>query len=1025
MRKNKLNLRLSKLFPQAFLLVGFFFIVLQMQAQNRTISGKVTSAQGDPLEGVTVTVKSTTQATTTDKSGSYSIVTNTARPVLIFTYVNYESKEVAVNNRSEVSVSLAAKADVLGEVVVVGYGTQKKTDLTGAIASLSEDDFNQGVSSSPDQLIKGKVSGVQVVQNSAEPGGGISISIRGASSINAGTGPLYVIDGLPIDNSPVVTGTGQNYVTTPTPPNPLSSINPDDIASIQILKDASATAIYGSRGANGVILVTTKKGSKGKQSVNYSGYVGVQNISKYLDILNAQEYMTVLNGIIQDGGGSVSEKVTGIQDGGTDWQKALTNSNAIVQNHGLSFTGGNDKTTYLVSLNYYDEQGVIISSAFKRYSARLNLTSQVSEKFDIGLHLATIYNQHDFVPVGFGFNEISGAMYAAYNFDPALSIKDSAGKYQRSPFITIENPIALARGKNSFSNGYRTFGTIYGNYKIFPDLTAKLNIGGDINTEQRNVYIDKTTLNGVAANGVASIINGQQGNYVVEGTMTYDKTFAIHHITALGGITTQKFVSAGNSSNASGFPSDALSTNNLGSGSQTTYNVGSFKSVNTLLSYLGRVNYSLNDRYLVTASFRADGSSRFGANNKFGYFPSVAVGWRITQEDFMKNIPSVSNLKLRASWGQTGNQEIGNYQSISTFASGPNGVFNQQQTSTQEPARLANPNLKWETTTQSDVGVDFSVIGNRISGSIDYYQKKTFDMLVNLPVPTSTGFNFILSNVGSIRNTGWEFAINSENVKGNFEWNSTIILSTLKNKVLNLGEIPQIITGSAGVVNQIAVIQPGQPLRSFFGYKIVGVWQTGDDFSKTRDPVVPGDLKYLDVNGDGTVNADDRVNLGNSFPKLSWSLGNTFTYKKVSLDVFFQGVQGVKMLNNNLVDTYFPVNFRRNKLALPYINRWTSQKPSNKYPSFVTPLDQGQKSVNSYTVEDGSYLRLQTVTLSYSFRLLKNMQTLYITGQNLFTITNYDGIDPALNPDGNANFRVDFNAYPSARTFLLGIKLHL
>ncbi|MEO9146963.1 MAG: TonB-dependent receptor, partial [Ginsengibacter sp.] len=913
----------------------------------------------------------------------------------------------------------------LNDVVVVGYGTQRKSDLTGAISTIKADDFSKGVNASIDDLLKGKAAGVQVVQNGSQPGGGVSISIRGASSINAGTGPLFVIDGLPIDNSPVVMGTGQNYVTTPSPANPLSIINPGDIASIEVLKDASATAIYGARGANGVIMITTKKGVKGKITVNYNGYVGIQNISKYLQLMNAQQYKTTLNGIIAVGGGSTGEKVNEIQQGGTDWQKALSRSNAPVQNHELSFSGGNEKTTYLVSLNYYDQQGVVISSSYKRYNGRFNLASQISDRFDIGLHLASSYSQNDLVPVGFGFNELAGVMYAAYNFDPTLSIRDSLGNYEHSPYITIDNPIALALGKNALSQNNRTFGTIFGNYKILPSLTAKLNIGADINTEQRNVYVDKTTLDGLAANGTASILNGQRSNYLIEGTLAYDRTFDSHHLTVLAGATTQNFTNTANSSNASGFPSDALGTNNMGSGTQTTYQVGSSKASNSLLSYIGRVNYSFKSRYLLTGTFRADGSSRFGENNKFGYFPSVAAGWKISQEDFMKNISVINNFKLRASWGQTGNQEIGNYQSIVTFASGPNGVFNEEQTATQVPARLANPNLKWETTTQTDIGIDFSILNDRLSGSVDYYQKKTFDMLVDLPVPTSTGFNSILSNVGSIRNEGFEFSLQSLNVKGDFSWNSSVIFSTLKNKVLNLGSIPQIITGSAGVVSQISLIRPGLPLQSFFGYKIIGVWQKGDDFSKTKDPVVPGDLKYLDVNGDGTVNANDRVNLGNSFPKFSWSFGNSFSYKRISLDVFFQGVQGFKMLNNNLVDTYFPVNFRRNKLAEPYINRWTTENPSNKFPSFVTPLDQGQKPVNSYTVEDASYLRLQTATISYNFQLLKNTQTVYLTGQNLFTITKYDGIDPALNPNGTANFRVDFNAYPSARVFMLGIKLHL
>lgn len=991
------------------------------------VNGKVTNENGAPLPGVSVSLKGTQTGTVTNSGGNYSLTLPDNNGILVFSYVGYNKKEITVNGRSEINVTLKVNISSLNQLVVVGYGTQKKSDLTGAISSLNEKDFNKGVASSPDQLIKGKVPGVQVVQNSAEPGGGVSISIRGANSINAGTGPLYVIDGLPIDNSLAVGGGGKEFVNTRSPSNPLSTINPADIKSIEILKDASATAIYGARGANGVIIITTKQGSKGKMNIHYNGYFGVQNVAHKINLLSPQQYKTVLNGLIEDGAAPPENKVGEIINGGTDWQSEIFQKNAVIQSHNLSLSGGNEKNTYYVSLNYFDQDGVVKSSSFKRYSARVNLVKHASDKFEFGLNLSTSYSINDYVPIGFGINGEAGTIYTALNFDPTLPVKDSTGKYTISPFLDMDNPLAEIYGKDALKSSYRTYGTVYGKYFILPDLSFKLNLGGDILTQRRDVYVSRLTRHGAPQGGVASIFQGKKSNYLVEGTLTYNKFFNDQHLTALIGATTQRFVTDNTNMGASVFPSDATSTYNIGLGDQTTYTLGSGKRSNRLLSYLGRINYAIKNKYLFTGSFRIDGSSRFGINNRFGYFPSFAAAWKINEEDFMTQWPAISNLKLRASWGQTGNQAIGNYAALTTFSAGRTAILDDQRVSTTVPARLPNPDLQWETTAQTDIGLDFGFFQERISGTIDYYNKKTFNMLLALPVPTSTGFTSKLSNVGSIRNTGWEFSLNTKNLTGQFTWNTSINLSTIKNKVLSLGSIDQIITGGAGQTSQIFLIQPGVPLYAFYGYKIIGIWQKDDDFSKTTDNVHPGDLKFKDVNGDGTVNAEDRVTLGNSFPKLSWSVGNTFSYKNFQLDIFITGSQGAKMLNNNLVDAYFPIQFRRNRFAKPYLNRWTEDHPSNQYPSFIHPTSQGAKLVNSYTIEDASYARLKTVTLSYSFNTHSKViqkASVYITGENLFLLTNYSGYDPAVNPNGNVFRRIDFNAYPAARTFMFGLSVN-
>ncbi len=1000
----------------------------QVGLQSNNIKGKVTDSSGNLLPGVSVVVKGTTNGTITDSDGKYSLNNVPVDASLVFSFVGMKTQEIAVVGKTIVNVNLQEETIGIEEVVAIGYGSMKKSDLTGSVTSLRSDNFNKGVKSSLNQLMAGRAAGVRVIQNSNEPGGGISVNIRGAGSVSAGSDPLYVIDGLPIDNTAPITASGRNYISSNTVRSPLNSINSADIESIEILKDASATAIYGSRGANGVVMITTKKGKTGTTKVNYSGEYGMQNVASKLRVLTADEYMTILNEIIEDGGGTAAEKVTEIQDGGNDWQDHIYRANAQVQNHNLSFSGGNDKSTFFVGLNYFDQQGVVKTSSLKRYTARINMTNAVSNKFDIGLNLSTSYIQDDFAPEGNAFNENGGAIYAAFNFDPTLSITNSTtGRYQISPFITTDNPLAILYGKRAGSASYRTYGTVFGNYTLIPGLVAKLNIGGDIQNQRRDVYVDRSTVDGLAAGGSASIMNGTVSNYLVEGTLNYNKKIEDHNFTVLAGVTTQRFITNRNSLQSAGYPSDATGSDNVESGTQSTFLVFSNKLSNRLLSYLGRVNYSFMDRYLFTASFRVDGSSRFGVNNRFGYFPSFAGAWRINQENFMSDLSFINNLKLKVSWGRTGNQAIGDYQSIMTYGTGPMGVFNGLLSSTQEPARLANPDLKWETTEQSDFGFDIGVFDDRISASVDYYVKHTFDMLLYKPVSYTSGFTSQLTNIGSIRNQGFEITLNTRNIDKAFKWNTSLNLATLKNEVISLGGEGDIMAGSFGVLgSDPAVIRKGEPLYSFYGYKVLGVWQTTDDFSTTIDAVHPGDLKYLDVNGDKTVNSSDRVILGNSFPKLTVGFSNSFEYKQFTLDVMFESVSGLKMFNNNLVDTYFPINFRRNKYATPLLERWTAENPSNKYPSFVTPLSQGQKIVNSYTVQDASYIRLQSVTLSYEIPAIRRFihsGTIYITGQNLFTITGYDGMDPAANPNGNANYRVDFNTYPLATTFSLGVRI--
>jgi len=1015
-----------------FLLLFFFLIItLGIFAQDVQVKGKVIDDNGDTLPGVSIVIEGTTRGAITDMDGKYSITVG-ANSTLLFSYVGYATQRINVNDQTEINVTLVTDLARLDEVVVIGYGTVKKTDMTGAVTSLNDETLTQGVVTNVDQMMIGRAAGVQVYQNSSEPGGGINIQIRGVGSVNAGNEPLYVIDGLPIDNAPAVSATGASMPGNRNSRNPLNSINPSDIESIEILKDASATAIYGARGANGVILITTKKGKGGEFQVNYDAYYGTQKVANKLDVMTATEYQTVLNELYDAGAvnAGVGEMVGDIQDGGTDWQDEIFRD-APVQSHNLSFMGGDVNTNYFASFNYYDQQGTVINSGMERYTARLNLDEQAGDKFKFGVNINTSYIKDDYVPNGVVPNEAGGAISAAYDFDPTLSIWDeTTERYNISPFITKDNPLAIAYGKHAMAKSWRTFGTVYGEYFVIPGLSARLNIGGDFYHTRKDVFTDDKTKDGLAANGIAAVLSGNRYNYLVEGTINYNKVFNdIHSLGAVAGVTTQKFFLDRVTAEARDFVSLSTGANSLQSGNPEQYEVSSSSVPSTLLSYLGRVNYSLLEKYLVTATIRADGSSKFGENNKFGYFPSAALAWKLMNEDFISSLGIFHNLKLRASWGQTGNQEIGNFRSLTTFSvGGTDFVMGDTRYTITNPTRIANPDLKWETTTQTNIGLDWGILAGRLSGTIDYFDRLTEDLLMDLPVPAQTGFTTKLANVGSVKNTGFEFLIDSRNLTGEFQWFTSLNFTALKNEVIDLGPIEKIIQGGVQFSQDISVIMPDEALNSYYGWEIPGVWQTGDDFTNAPAGVEPGDWKYLDLDGDGSITANDRKVMGKCIPDFTWGMTNTFAYKGFNLNVYLIGVHGVELMNNQMKDSFYPINFRRNKLAEPYVNRWTPNNPTNEYASFINPSSQGANIVNNKTVEDASFVRLQNITLSYTvpvqrIPIFKSLN-IYVAGTNLHTLTKYSGMDPGANVNGtnNAALRLDYNTYPFSKVYTIGLQ---
>ena len=1007
-----------------------FYLVLLLLAcsaglwsQSRT--GTVTDESGEPLVGATIMIKGTTSGTITDYNGEFTLSDVADTSTLVITYTGYSAREVLAGGDLDVVLTEGIAMD---EVVVVGYGTVKKSDVTGAVSSLQTDDLNPGANASVDQMMQGRAAGVQINQSSAEPGGGLSIRIRGASSINASNEPLYVIDGFPIDNSPNLSSGGAGGIgTNSSPRNPLNSLNPNDIASIEILKDASATAIYGSRGANGVIIVTTKKGSSEQLTVNYNAYVGMQKTAKTLDVLSADEYIQFINDISQARGEDVvfSQSDISAIGAGTDWQEQIYRT-APVTDHNLSLSGKVSNTSIYASVNYFNQQGVVENSGIQKYIGRVNVETQVGDKVDVGLNLNTSVVGDNNNVDGIQTNENAGPIYASLLYDPTEPIYGSDGGFYQSPNLTVNNPVSLIRGIYNENQTNRTLGNLFVSYDIIPNLTAKLNFGSDRQTSRRDIYNSRVTFYGGPAGGIGNISVLERSSTLLEYTMNYVPTINEDHVvTLLGGVTYQWFQSKLFTGGISGFPTDDIRTGNLGLGDTNTDNLVSGREENTLLSYLARVNYNLFNRVLLTASVRADGSSRFGANNKYGVFPSFAVGYKLTEAPF---VPSVfEELKVRASWGQTGNQEIGNYASQLTFGTGPNVVLNGSVLGSVVPQRIANPDLRWETTEQFNVGIDASILNGRIYGSVDYFIKNTKDLLFNLPLPRSSGYQSILTNVGEVRNRGVELLVNSVNVNSNsFRWSTAFNFSAIQNEVLDLGRVSNIVTGNIQAVGNTSVIQVGQPLASYYGYVVEGFFQEGDNITESPQPNSrPGYPIFSDLNGDGAITPDDQTTLGDPFPDFTYGIQNSISYKNWQLDVFFQGQQGADLLNINVIESLYPANFRRNRLAEQSLNRWTPQNTGAAWPSGVDPNAYGAGKVSSLVLQDASYFRLKNVQLSYSFgfedaKVLSSLR-LYVTGQNLFTITDYIGFDPEANSFGRSNVRVDYSSYPLARTFIFGL----
>ncbi|CAN5659297.1 TonB-dependent receptor [soil metagenome] len=1007
--------------------------------EKKNVSGKITNASGNPVAGATIVVKNTTSGTSSSETGAYSIAVPTGKSTLVISSVGFKTKEITVNGQATINVVLEDDKNELSQVVVIGYGVVRKSDLTGSVSSIKAEDLKAVPATSFDQAMQGRAAGVQVTQTSGKPGSEASIRIRGTSSINAGNEPLYVIDGLLISSDAGDMTTG---VTLGPRIGALSAINPNDIESIEILKDASATAIYGARGANGVVLITTKRGRAGAGAVSFDMYYGVQDVANKLDLLNAAQFANLVNDAKLNAYQTpvyVNPKNLGT---GTDWQEELYRR-APMSSYQLSFSGGDDKTKYSISGGYFDQDGIVINSNFKRYSFRVNLDREVNKKLTVGnsVTYANIASSGVLTNAG---TIVPGVVSSALLFNPVLPVHDSTVKggytFQNDRGKNLGNPIADAEQYNSYSTSSRILGNIYARYKIIPDLEFKTSFGIDGFNQKENSFGPNYLKRTQASQGEASVSTVQGLTWLSENTLTYNKRLNDKHaINVLAGFTTQKFRNESLLAYAFEFPDDRTGYHNIAAGlrPQKPFNG---ESQWTMVSYLGRINYSLLDKYLFTATGRFDGSSKFADGNKYGFFPSGAFAWRVMKESFMKDVKAISDLKFRASYGVIGNQAIPPYQSLALIGPYGEGVFNSSNGSQvytgREPLTYVNKNLKWESTNQLDIGLDVSILRDRITLTADYYHKKTYDLLLSTPIPTTSGFPTTVLNVGNITNDGVEFDIRSYNLTGAFKWNTSLNFSVNKNNITDLNtETDILLLGGS-------LLRKGESIGTFYGYIFDGIFQTDKEAATSavllgQEPTSSdssarakaGDRKYRDINNDGKIDANDRAILGTAQPDFTFGFNNAFSYKNIELSIFFQGSKGNKIANFNSLDL-LSFTGQNNVRAEAGLNRWTADNPGNKYPrANAATRDVGVFS--SAIVEDASYLRLKNVTLAYRIpsSLLDKIKIksfrVFVAATNLWTLTNYSGYDPEANTYGQSTtlIGIDAGGYPQARTYTVGLNV--
>lgn len=1002
-------------------LFGFLvalFCSVNMAAQTYLIQGKVVDkTTQEPLIGVSIVEENQQRegninGTITDINGEFSLSVKDSKSILSVSYIGYETQEVAVNNNSSLVIQLTMSVENLDEVVVIGYGTVKKKDLTGSVGILETKELSKLSTAQPTDALQGRVSGVTVLQSGA-PGGAPMIKIRGIGTTN-NSDPLYVVDGVLINDALFVSS--------------------DDIESMQVLKDASATAIYGSRGANGVIIITTKQGSIGKPKFSFSGYEGFQiALRDHVDMCDASEYATLYNEAAQNSGLPAMYDDPASLGKGTDWLDEVLRT-ASVRNYSFSASGGTDKMTYNASIAYYDQDGVQKKSDYRRLTLRLNNTYNFNKYIQFGHHLSYIMAESS--------PALGGVIQDAMRMNPTLPVYDENGNYYDTAGPSaVQNVVANMNYHNENTKNHRMVGDMYAQVKFLKDFTFKTSFGFDVNNTFNRFFRPQFVISNTHRTEYNELRKTwyNYSSWLWENTLTYDKLFKEkHHLNVLLGYTMQNT----NDENLMGYghnvPNQDLPEmwylNNTEAASADVDNTATSSS---MISYLFRVNYSYKDKYLATATIRADGSSKFGPDHRWGYFPSFALAWRIKEEEFLKDVDVISNLKLRVSWGQIGNDKIGDYRYYPLVYRVPancdfpiGGVFQPGATIVD----VSNKDIHWEKTTQFDIGVDWGFFNNRLSIEFDYYNRTTSDMLVVPPVPAFVGASTVEANVGEVNNKGVDLSLAwRDQLSSGLNYEIRLTGSHFKNKVTDLAD--NIFNGGAIGTQTVTKTEVGMPMSTFWGYKILGVYQNQQDIDYynaiDKDPqtpynsmynVQPGDFIFADTNNDGRVNMDDKTDIGSPFPKFTGSLGFTLDWKGFDLSVDLYGSVGNKIFNGKMYSRQNTDNFSKR-----FLDRWTGEGSTNSNPRLT--LTGNNWEVSEYFVEDGSFLKIQNVTLGYTLpkQLMQKIHVdklrIYLSGNNLKYFTKYHGFTPEVGGDA-LTMGVDTNTYPVTATYRVGLNIN-
>ena len=1030
----------------------------QLQQQPVNVTGQVKSVEGITLPGVNVLIKGTSIGIISDNDGNYSIQQVDPNATLVFSYIGFLTQEVGVNAKNVINVTLIEDIQSLDEVVIVGYGTQLKRDLTGSIARVSGEEIIQPSVASFDQMLQGKVAGVQISQTSGAPGGNVNVLVRGISSITGGNQPLYVVDGFPIGagggGSDMMSFGGNTFSSSgmanniQSRVNPLTAINPADIESIEILKDASATAIYGSRGANGVVIITTKRGKSGKASVSVDATFGIQEVAHRLEMMNAQQFAEFVadgrdNAWVYAGGqasdpNNVRSASTRVKPEfrdpssitqNTDWQDLIFQL-APVQDYKVSVDGGTDKIRYFVSGGYMKQEGIIIGTDYDRFSVRSNIDAQLSDKFKIGSYISGSYTYGKY-PNTEGHLGLRGVLSSALASSPTIPVRDENGEYVSELLdpmgVPVENPLFILE---NFEDNRISGGLLVNNfveYDIMEGLKLKSTAGVNLTTNEIKLWKSSHlgSWGSMTSPATAGVTKIESLNWLNENTLNYKKMFGDHSLDALLGFTIQKDRYDRLSAGATDFPTDYITYLTGGTINAGTHMVSEW----SMMSLLSRVNYAYARKYLVTATVRRDGSSKFGANNKWGTFPSFSVGYNISEEPFMQQLSFISNWKLRASYGIAGNSLNENYAHIGLISS-TNYVENGNLKPGLAPNSLSNDELTWEKTKQTNIGMDLGLFQDRISVTADIYKNIKTDLLLAVQLPASSGFRSSTQNIGEIENKGIELNVFTKNVNNrDFQWESNVIFSANRNKVLKLATEGERISNSAYQVTEV-----GQPIASFYLMHVTGIFQNANEVANSpvqHPKTQPGDLKFEDVDLDGKITTNDKKIVGNPWPDFTWGFNNTFSYKNLSLGIFLNGSQGGS--------TYFLAGETfinsagvQNQLAM-VDRRWKSEEDPGDglIPRAIRSTHAYGFTSTSRFLFDASYVRIKNVNLSYQLpskianRLKLAGCTIFADVSNLHTFTDYPGFDPEASTAGDniVNSGIDNMTYPLARTYTIGLKM--